>query len=138
MAQVVQVALELLHPLQELLSLVLAVEEVVLGVVRLRLVQEEVGAEVLEEMEPLELLLRQQTLEVVVAGEAGLALQQYLLVAMEVQALSSLNTPTHSPSPIQAVVSLTRPQLLAGLLSQHLLPVRAMFLGVNDGTLRIP
>jgi hypothetical protein len=138
MAQVERVVLERLHQLLDRLSPVRGAEAVELGAGRLRLEQEEAGAAGLVGMGPQELLLRQQTLEVVVAGEAGLALQQYLLVAMEVQALSSLNTPTHSPSPIQAVVSLTRPQLLAGLLSQHLLPVRAMFLGVNDGTLRIP
>jgi hypothetical protein len=56
---------------------------------------------------------------------------QAALAELEAQASSFLNMPTRLPSPTQAVDSPIQPQLLADLLSQHLLPEPAMFLGVK-------
>jgi hypothetical protein len=81
--------------------------------------------------------LDQTTLAAVVV-EAHSTIQVLGLMAATVaRALWFSNTPIHLPSPTPVVVSPIRPQLLVGLLLQHLLPERAMFLGVNDGTLRI-
>jgi hypothetical protein len=60
-----------------------------------------------------------------------------LKAVTEVQAWLSLNIPTQSPSPTLAAVLPTQLQHRVALALQPLLPVLAMSLGVNHGTLRI-
>jgi hypothetical protein len=84
----------------------------------------------------LEILEPQTPAAVAVAQQVAPA-QEVLLEETAVRAWLFLNTQIQSPFPILAAALLTQPQLRAGLLLQHLLPEPAMFLGVNDGALRI-
>ena len=109
------------------------------------------GVEVEDITEPLDQMDREERAVVAQAGihqqavlqtQEAVAGAQAARVAVEMvqqadQASWFSNTPTPSPSPTLAVGLLIPPQLLVGLLSQHLLPEPAMSLGVNNGTLRI-
>jgi hypothetical protein len=59
------------------------------------------------------------------------------LQALEVQELSYSNMLMPLPFPTPVAASPIQPQLLVALALQHLPPVQAMSLGVNNGTLRI-
>jgi hypothetical protein len=72
------------------------------------------------------------------AGAAAGDITQGLALELQVTLASLLlSIPIHSPSPTQVAALPIRPQLLAGLLLQPLPLAPAMFLGVNNGTLRI-